>query len=328
MREPTYENQDLDAYLLGLLLDAEAERFDELSFTDAQFADALSAAENDLVDGFVRGELSGAKLERFENYYLASPLRRKKVEFARSLLILSERNFTAIKSVAAKETSGGFFASLISFINSKPLQIGFAAGLFLLFAGGLWLVNNRSNQPQPEVVIQNSSASPPQNQAKKSGETEIAAIANENIAAPNIVNKTTNKNAATETNRTPQTAKTPVTTAPKIVVATFFLAPSLRGANQLKTLPISKNTTDVAVGLQLESDDYSSYRVALTDESGGKNLWQSSALKTSGTGENKILNIRFPSKFLKSQIYSLTISGSKDGTTEIISNYSFRIVIK
>lgn len=327
MREPTNKKQDFDVYLLGLLPDAEAEQFDELSFTDAQFADALSAAEKDLVDGFVRGELSGATLERFENYYPASPLRRKKVEFARSLQILSERNFTAIKSVAAKETSGGFFASVIGFINSKPLQIGFAAGLFLLFAGGLWLVNNRSNQPQTEVVIQNSSASP-QNQVRNAGETEIAAVINENTASPNVVNKTKNKNVPAETNRTPQTAKTPVMTSSKIVVATFFLAPSLRGANQLKTLPISKNTINVAVGLQLESDDYSSYRVALTDESGGKNLWQSNFLKTSGTSENKILNIRFPAKLFKSQIHLLTVSGVRDGTMEIISNYSFRIVIR
>lgn len=326
MSGPTYTNQDLNAYLLGLLPDAEAEQFDELSFTDTQFADALSAAEKDLADGFVRGELSGATLKRFETYYLASPLRREKVEFARTLQVYAEQNSAEIKSVAVEEKKGGFFAFWTDFFNSRSLQIGFVSGLFLLFASGLWLLNQRNVQPETEVV-QNSPA-PTQNQAKNVGETEVAAITNENIAAPNTVNKPTNRNVPTETNRTPQTKKTPVTIPPKPVVATIFLAPVLRGANQLKTFSINKETTDVAVGLQLESDDYASYRIALTDESGSKKLWQSPNLKASVSGENKTLNIRFPAKLLKSQIYSLAVSGSTDGAPEIISNYTFRVVIK
>ncbi len=331
MDKNLHTQKEIRAYLLGSLPEREAERFDELSFTDDAFADALKVGENELVDDYVCGELAGETLEKFKSHYLASPLRREKVEFARSLQIFTERKFAEIntKSVAAKETSSGFFGALIGFINSKPLQTGFAAALLLLIAGGLWFINNRNNKPQTEVVIQSSpTTTPPQNQANSSDEREIAAVGNENITLSNVANKTVNKNVPTETNRNPQTEKTPVLTPPKPIVATIVLAPALRGTNQLKTLSISEKTTDVAAGLQLESNEYSSYRVALTDESGGKNLWQSAVIKADGTGENKTLNIRFPAKLLKSQIYSLTVSGTKDGATEIISNYSFRIVIK
>ena len=77
-----YNNKDINAYLLGSLPAAEAEHFDELSFTDDDFADVLKTAEKDLVDAYVHGELTGAQLEKFQSYYLASPLRREKVYFA------------------------------------------------------------------------------------------------------------------------------------------------------------------------------------------------------------------------------------------------------
>jgi hypothetical protein len=41
----------------------ETERFDELSFIDDDFAEQLTVVENELIDNYVRGELSGEKLE-------------------------------------------------------------------------------------------------------------------------------------------------------------------------------------------------------------------------------------------------------------------------
>src|SRR5262249_43486507 len=68
---------------------------DELCFVDDEFAERLSAVENDLVDTYVRGELSNQKLERFDSYYLASPKRREKVRIARAFQIHAERAVAA-----------------------------------------------------------------------------------------------------------------------------------------------------------------------------------------------------------------------------------------
>ena len=64
-------------YLVGSMPDAEAERLDELSVADDEFALRLSAVEHDLVDAFVNGELSGDVLERFRARYLTSPALRE-----------------------------------------------------------------------------------------------------------------------------------------------------------------------------------------------------------------------------------------------------------
>ena len=69
--------QKMIHYLLGSLPEKEAERLDELSITDDDFALRLNDAENDLVDAYVRGELSAETRERFKTFYLASSKRRE-----------------------------------------------------------------------------------------------------------------------------------------------------------------------------------------------------------------------------------------------------------
>jgi len=67
MSDQTHNSQLIDKYLLDSLDEAETERFDGLSITDDQFAAALDAAENDLVDAYVQGEINGDELERFKS---------------------------------------------------------------------------------------------------------------------------------------------------------------------------------------------------------------------------------------------------------------------
>ena len=93
-------------YLLGSLPEAEAERLDELYITDGEFAAELSAAEKDLVDAYVQGELAGPELERFRVYYLASPLRRNRLEFAQALSAMEEAPRTAASSTALQQRAG------------------------------------------------------------------------------------------------------------------------------------------------------------------------------------------------------------------------------
>src|SRR5579859_5404845 len=80
------DDQLLIRYLLGSLEEDKAERLDELSVTDDDFAWRLRAVENDMVDAYVRGDLSGETLDRFRSFYLSTPRRRERLEFARALL--------------------------------------------------------------------------------------------------------------------------------------------------------------------------------------------------------------------------------------------------
>ena len=82
----------------------------------------------------------------------------------------------------------------------------------------------------------------------------------------------------------------------------------------------------VEIQLELESDDYALYRVALTQRIGQRgNLAQRLAQKATRADGNARLGARFPAQLLQAQIYSLVVSGlGPDGSEEIISNYPFR----
>jgi hypothetical protein len=89
--EPILSDDDMVRYLLGLLLAEATNRLDEQSIVDAGTALRLCMAEHDLVDSYVRGTLEGDLLRRFEQFYLASEYRRRKVRLARNLLAAVDR---------------------------------------------------------------------------------------------------------------------------------------------------------------------------------------------------------------------------------------------
>ncbi len=347
MNEDRFNKENIEAYLLGSLFEDEAEHFDELSFTDNDFADALKAAEADLIDRYIQGELRGATLERFESYYLASPKRREKIEFARQFQTFAGREIAASqkKIAAEKEKSKSglskFFASLNIFKNRNSfLQFGFAAAtLLILVLGGVLIFRNIFNQINTQIAKVDSPVNL-ERQTPRVEEKNAANLSNQN-ADSNVENKTATANAnnnstANQTEKTNKqtmaqptpTPKPKETTLPsKPIVASFLLLPSLRGGSKIQSLSLSEKITDAAIQLKLETDDYPSYRVNLIDPSSGKTLWRSETIKAKSKGANKQLNVGFPAKLLKSQIYTLQISGiSADGKSEIISDYPFRVV--
>ena len=308
------DNQKITDYLLGALPPAETEVFDEMSFTDDDFAEALTAAENELIDAYLQGELAGETLVKFESLYLASPRRRERVEFARSLQAIAGR--AQIKHETQREDAG-FFSSM----RNYRLQLAFACGALLLLIFGALVFTVR--RPKPEIIAQNSPA--PINQPTVQNEPEIAAAnpnANlpQNIEPVNTNKESTNKN--TNNVNAIKPAKKPPPLPPKPALASFVLTPPLRN-NRLTIFPISQETTDVAVRLELESNDFSAYRVTLTDEAGGS-LRQFANLRARGNS----LNVRFPARILKSGVYTFEVSGVKDGAAEIIFNYAFRVVLR
>jgi len=96
-------------YLLGLCSLREAVEVEKRYFTDDDFFEELSALENELMDAFVRDELSAPERQKFERGYLISPARRANVEFAKALAhYLDQRRQT-----------GNFFLDFISSLRKR-----------------------------------------------------------------------------------------------------------------------------------------------------------------------------------------------------------------
>jgi len=324
--DPKYKHETITQYLLGALPEAETERLDELSFTDDEFTDSLTAVEKDLVDSFVHGELTGGELERFKAHYLASPLRREKVAFAQAFQVLGERESASLRAEGPANvvTKRGWFAALSAAIAPRPvLQWGLAAAALAVLLGGGWLAvdNLRLRQQmsqtaarrdaliQREQDLQKEIES--QREANSQAEQELARVRDER------------ERLEQELKKAQQGGAKPASGEGSIV--SLILAPPLRGAGQVPTLSIRPGTSQVAAQLQLEAADYAAYRVALIEPAGNQSLWRSGNLKP---GRNrKIVSVSFPARLLKSQNYSLRVSGvAAGGASEIVGDYPFKVV--
>lgn len=330
MSDLTYNNQIISEFLLGSLPEAESERLDELSITDDEFAVKLSAAEKELIDSYVQRELSGDELKRFEAHYLTSPLRRDRVDFAKALQVLGTEKTRALaegthsKDRLSSNKKRGGFSVFNRFSAPRPaLQWGFAiAAIVLLFAGGLLLFQNLRLRQQMS-----------QTQARRDELQQREQKLREQLQEQRTTNATTEQELALEREERAHLEEElrrsgkPQPSPGGSAIASFIFTPQLRSAGQFKTITIPAGTEQVAMKLQLEPNEYSNYTVTLSDQLSRQVLWRSGRIGARGVADSKTLSISFPANLLRTQAYSLQVSGiSSTGNSEFISDYPFKVV--
>jgi hypothetical protein len=310
------DDRMLTQYLLGALTEEDAERLDELSVTDDAVAARLEEVENHLVDAHVRGELPAEYEQAFQTFYLATPHRRTKVEFANALA--QKADATAIAAAQDSWPLAGRATSAA--ITSRPgvlgwftqpslgLQWGFAASaLVLALIAGYLLFANRTlmsrivqvetlqsalDSKQREVLAQLQAQSTP----------PAPAPTHTTSAAPTVVN----------------------------MVASVLLLPQTRGVAQPAAVLIDKGSATIPVELALEpSEGFKRFEVALKDPATGKRLWSSSALSLKRGANLSTVVVGLPAKVLKQQNYSIELNGiTEKGAPDLAGTYTFHAVIR
>ena len=326
MSDPTKNNQTSTEYLLGALPEAETERLDELSITDDEFAESLQATEMDLVDAYVLGELTGADLERFKTHYLASPLRREKVEFAKVLQSFGQQELAgSLVKPGTAPTRRGRFAALGGFITPPPiLQWGLAAAALAMLIVGGWLAveNIRLRQQMSQTAARRDLLMQREQDLQKELENQRALNSQTEQELARVRDE--RERLEQELKQGQSVAKPPSNEG---AIVSLILTPPLRGASQLPTLSLRPNTNEVAAQLQLEAADYSAYRVALIDPANNQTLWRSGSLRPRIQGARKAIAVSFRAGLLKPQNYVLQVSGiPAGGSAEIVGDYPFRVV--
>jgi hypothetical protein len=314
-----FDDQVLVRYLLGTLPEEEAERLDGLSIADDAFAWQLNAVENDLVDGYMRGELSGENLARFKKSYLSSPKRLQKLEFAEAL-----SSFGAKTANAAAQTVSAMTvpASKPSQKSSKDLparrwfsaphlvpQWGFAGGaLVLLFAAGYLLLDNVRLRRQT-TAAQGSHA------AFEQREQELQQLLNDQRAANAVLAKELDSLHESPLN------------LDHLKTVSALLLPPTRGAGRVPAVSLAGGTELVVLLLTLESDDFPAYRVGLKDPATNQTVWHSGDLKAVSSDATRTVSISFAARLLKQQNYIIELTGvSARGTAELITSYALKVV--
>ena len=337
MNKETDSNQAINQYLLGLLPEAEAERLDEQSFTDDEFADALRVAEKDLVDAYMQGELTGQTLEHFRAHYLSSPTRRERVNLAQAFQSFLEKNAAADAKTLAEATidpevrqrrwrwseAPGFFVG-----QRSALQwVAVSAVLVLLISGGWLFVDNLRLRKQLGHTRLGGGALAEreagllkelegQRSAKAQAEEELARVRGERER----LEQESKHNEAPGLNASEKRAGS-------ISIASFVLAPQMRSGGKVSAISVPTNTDEVEVQLRLEPNDFSAYRVALLNLPSNQTIWRSGTLKARTTGPSKTVSVRLRADLLKPQMFIMQVSGvSANGASEVVGDYPFKVV--
>lgn len=321
------DNQALDdgilrRYLLGALPEADTERLHELSVADDAFAERLDAIENDLVDAYVRGELSEENLKQFESFYLSSPRRRQKVQIAEGFLALEHRAAVA-PSKAKPETAVPFpRPGARQGVGGKSLWGTLAAGRFafqwgfavaclaLLVAGAYVLFQNVELRRQiTQAQTQRGAADQRAGELEKQLEQERA--------------------AKEEALRELQRGRESQTNLDQLKTVSVLLPPPMRGAGSMPTISLQPGTDLVVLVLPLEADDFPRYQAELKDPVTNRILWSSARLTPANNGERTAVSVSFRAGLLKQQNYIVDLAGiPRHGAAEPISGYAFRVVLK
>jgi len=307
MSKAPYNSEKINDYLLGSLSAEETEPLDELSITDAAFAEALIVAESELIDAYVLNELDAQTRRKFENRYLATPIKREKVKFAETLQQFGSRQQARVTPYAA---APGWLSWLKSqFGRQSILQWGFAAAALVLSAAVVWLAfqNIRLRSEMLAIRAHNNELAQSQQQLQKQLE-EAQRSAQARVETPVKTDQGEIKDH-------------PASSA----VLSLVLTPLLRGAQQKPTLNLAGDTTAVTVKVVLEPNDFSSYRVELLAEGQGP-VWRAVNLKPQARNGAQSLALALPVRVLKANNYVLRISGTdKNGASEVVGDYPFTI---
>lgn len=123
-------------------------------FNKTEHFENMLIAENDLIDAYVKGDLSSEDQKRFENRLLLNPQQQQRVKFAKTLIkYVSSLPVEDLETLPSDSKWSSIFSRVFSL--GPMLSFSYAAGALILFIGILWLVvdNNSPHFSHPGDLI-------------------------------------------------------------------------------------------------------------------------------------------------------------------------------
>lgn len=295
----------LQKYLLGKLSEQEQVRIEDRSFTDPAYLGTLEAAEADLIDAYVRGELSEHDRRQFERLFLTSRQRRNKVEFAKALATVSAESTPPEFPAQEHQSVWQAFVNLLRVSNPA---LRFAAGMaaLVLVAGMSWLAV--------------------QNIGMRSRMAALEAQGREMRLQEQSVRQQLSEEQARAANLAAQSPKPSADSGrPRILASLVFLPGLSRARTSVQQLILNSTALLAHIEIQLEPrDEYPRYRVELHTGRGDDVLARSN-LTRHRTSSGYAVSFDVPSNALASGAYELALKGV-DGHSTDIGYYYFRVV--
>jgi hypothetical protein len=303
MRTDSVDELLLVKYLLGRLTEEEQVQVEDRAFADRDYLSALDAAEADLIDAYVRGELAQADRRAFEHRFLASPKCRRKVEFAQALARVTEEAAPLPSRVPESHNTWLAFWNPVRAWN-PALRFAGAMGAVVCVAGGTWLVVENLSMKSRLSVME---------AARHDLEGRTQSLRQELSQAQS--------RALTAKNNAPSAA------LPTPLIATLsLLAGPSRAESRTEQIVLGHETQIARIEVLLEPrDDYARFRAEVRTR-GGKEVLSFGSLVRRGTGDAQSVSMDVPASALSTGEFEISLKGLRDGEApQDVGYYYFRV---
>ena len=315
----------ISQYLLGELSEEQRIEIEDLAFSDKKYLAGIAAVENDLIDEYVRNELSAADRQRFESRFLASAERRKRVEFARALTSVVAEEAVPKKIVVEQSHSWSWRDSLYAFINglTPTARIAFVSAMPLLIigVGYLSIETLRLRRELTELRAESQSQQNSQQQA-----LELERRHNQELNAQ-LNQEKQQREQTDESLRELSETGDAVNPAPRPVIASLTLLPGLsRGGDNKPSLVLPEDARLVRLQIGIDPEEpYKNFAVELRTLA-GRQVWTRENLNARNRRGARAVGLTIPATALKSGEYELRLRGvTESGNAEDVGFYYFNV---
>lgn len=304
-------------YVLGNLSEDERDQLEQSYFSDTAEFEEIEIAEDDLVDAYVRNQLTADDRRRFETVAASSPRLRQRVEFAK---LLSEKTASPPPVVVEEVPKRSRWRELFAF--DQPGRLAFGFGVLLVLLGGLlvfgaWLQVRRRSE---DVAAREA--------ALEQRRREIERQATESQAS--------NEQRASELQAQEAQLKAQQQAAQEVIrepnqstlgfVQTLFLrSGATRGDGGNSNLALGQNTSHIRFNIDVTGSDSQRYRATIVDPD-LKVVAKPRMVTPRRTGSGDFLIFEIPARGLSPGDYSVRVEGlTATGEVENNNDYPFRL---
>jgi hypothetical protein len=311
-------------YLLGKLTEEEAIRFEEHYFADDAAFEEIGIAEDELIDAYVRGELSSADRKQFQKNLVSSERLRERVEFAG---ILSSSTSSSVLPLVIDKQPPAWWRVIFapSFTDRPAIRIALAASVIVVLAGSVALVVETRKLHNESGRLQTERAA-----LEQQKQDLVRQISDEQSRANQFAAELQTERSAKEKlnqelqDTRDQLAKFQPPTS--LATASILLFSGLsRDSNARKELVAPAGATTLELKLALDTDEYDKYRVSI-QSADGREVFSKDQMKANGPRSARTILCRVSSNRLAPGGYVVKVNGrTSSGTYDSVADYAFRL---
>lgn len=311
VKQPAYNDQIIIRYLLNELSESEQERFEEAYVKDDGLFEQVQSLEEELIEDYVKGDLSWRKRRLFERHYLASEQRRARVEAARQLGEVCSLLASSQAAPTDALSGGRYSAGLRRWMRTnQPFAqvVGVAAAILLLLGFSLIIELSRLHRQLAAVNEERNLFKQRAEQAEQQLAREREQLIEErgdNIALREAA-RSVNKRFVRLTEE-PETAQ-----APKENTVFLTLMPGIRSYRNLDRVVVSARTTFVELRVNLErweTTNILSYRIVVKAVKGDIEIWSQEGIRPRQYRSSQYAAVKVPiDRFTSAGVSDFTLT--------------------